>query len=92
MKTIVYRGFSYAWTHEAFLNESHVAYALEQLWRLAAGSAPWDGPAALVFGAITLPEVEQMLNAAPGEMPWTLAQSMGVKRLACSSVKKAVRK
>ena len=71
MTPIVHQGFAYDWHNGAFLNEAQTAYALGQLWRLAAGSAQWEGQPVVLFPCIDRSEIESMLDAAPGTMEWT---------------------
>jgi hypothetical protein len=70
--SVSYKGLAYAWHEEAFLSPSQAAYALERLWERAAGGleADWEGPPALLFPALTRPQIEALLDLPPGALPW----------------------
>jgi len=72
VKTIVHQGISYRLESDSFLNEAQALYALEQLWRLVAGTAGWEGAAAVEFKAIRSIDVERMLDSEANSMPWVV--------------------
>ena len=70
MALIVHQGLVCEWHEGAFLDQAQLGYGLQQLWRLVAGTASWQGPPPLRMACADAAVVTRMLDAAPGTLPW----------------------
>ena len=70
VKEIAYQGLCYHWHAGAFLSRTQAEYALAQLWRLCAGSASWDGSAAVDIPALERGPIEETHAPEQEHLQW----------------------
>ena len=71
MRVIRFKALEYRLLPDvSFLNERRAKYALEQLWKLVAGEADWDGPPVITFDGVDAATVNKLVGSPGAAVPW----------------------